>query len=132
MEHLFYKPKGFTIKHTPLGMLKQKEPPSPHGRRGLFLRRLKLSQSYILDISSLEGKENILEARETIVSRCIIAEAILLRGDIAIEVEGLIPIDVLEKADTIGTLGEVNKDRLSERVDLCHSRLVGALGIALR
>lgn len=78
MEHLFYKPKGFTIKHVPLGMLKQKEPPSPHGQRGLILRRLKLSQSYILDISSLEGKENILEARETIVSRYIIAEAILL------------------------------------------------------
>ena len=96
------------------------------------MRSLKLSQSYILDISSLEGKENILEARETIVCRRIIAEAILLRGDIAIEVKGLIPIDVLEKADTIGTLGEVNKDRLSERVDLCHSRLVGALGIALR
>ena len=36
MEHLFYKPKGFTIKHVPLGMLKQKEPPSPHGQRGLF------------------------------------------------------------------------------------------------
>ena len=80
--------------------------------------RLKLSQSYILDISSLEGKENILEARETIVRRCIIAEAILLRGDIAIEVEGLIPIDVLEKTDTIGALGEVNEDCLSERVDL--------------
>ena len=132
MEHLFYKPKGFTIKPPPLGMLKQKEPPSPHEQRGLFLPELKLSQSYILDISSLEGKENILEARETIVSRCIIAEAILLRGDIAIEVEGLIPIDVLEKTDTIGALGEVNEDRLSERVDLCHSRLVGALGIALR
>ena len=113
-------------------MLKRKEPPSPHGRRGLILRRLKLSQSDILDISSLEGKENILEARETIVCRCIIAEAILLRGDIAIEVEGLIPIDVLEKADTIGTLREVNEDCLSERVDLCHSRLIGVLGIALR
>ena len=69
MEHLFYRPKGFTIKHAPLGMLKRKEPPSPHGRRGLILRRLKLSQSDILDISSLEGKENILEARETIVCR---------------------------------------------------------------
>lgn len=113
-------------------MLKQKEPPSPHGQRGLILRSLELSQSYILDISSLEGEENILEARETIVSRCIIAEAILLRGDIAIEVEGLIPIDVLEKTDTIGAFGEVNEDRLSERVDLCHSRLVGTLGIALR
>ena len=132
MEHLSYRPKGFTIKHAPLGMLKQKEPPPPHGQRGLFLPGLKLSQSYILDISSLEGKENILEARETIVSRCIIAKAILLRGDIAIEVEGLIPIEVLEKTDTIRALGEVNEDRLSERVDLCHSRLVGALGIALR
>ena len=69
MERLFYRPKGFTIKHAPLGMQKRKEPPSPHGRRGLILRRLKLSQSDILDISSLEGKENILEARETIVCR---------------------------------------------------------------
>ena len=71
--------------------------PLHHTGKGLFLCRLKLSQSYILDISSLEGKENILEARETIVSRCIIAEAVLLRGDIAIEVEGLIPIDILER-----------------------------------
>ena len=76
--------------------------------------RLKLSQSYILDISNLEGEENILEARETIVSRCIITEAILLRGDITIEVKGLIPIDVLEKTYTIGALGEVNEDGLSE------------------
>ena len=132
MKYLFYKPKGFTIKHAPLGMLNEKSPLHHTGKGGSFLCRLKLSQSYILDISSLEGKENILEARETIVSRCIIAEAVLLRGDIAIEVEGLIPIDVLEKTDTIGALGEVYEDRLSERVDLCHSRLVGALGIALR
>ena len=132
MEHLFYKPKGFTIKHAPLGMLKQKEPPSPHRQRGLFLCRLKLSQSYILDISSLEGKENILEAWESMLGRSIITEAVLFGRDIAIEVEGLIPIEVLEKTDTIGALGEVNEDRLSERVDLCHSRLVGTLGIALR
>ena len=131
MEHLFYRPKGFTIKHAPLGMLKRKEPPSPHGRRGLILRRFKLSQSDILDISSLEGKENILEAWESMLGRSIVTEAVLLSGDIAIEVEGLIPIDVLEKADIIGPFMEIDEDGLSERVNLCHSRLIGALGIAL-
>ena len=76
--------------------------------------RLKLSQSYILDISNLEGEENILEAWESMLGRSIVTEAVLLGRDIAIEVEGLIPIEVLEEADTIGPFGEVDEDGLSE------------------
>jgi len=63
--------------------------------------------------------------------RSIVTEAVLLGGDIAIEVEGLIPIEILEETDAIGAFREVDEDGLSEGVDLGYSRLIGALRVAL-
>ena len=101
-------------KARPSWYAETKRAPFSTRAKGALLCRLKLSQSYILDISSLEGKEDILEAWESMLGRSIVTEAVLLGRDIAIEVEGLIPIEVLEEADAIGAFGEVDEDGLSE------------------